>query len=171
MDELLLTGNSHTPETTLIREVVPAGIRQFTEYRFDQLNREDREVLEAACVAGDPFPIASLANALELPERAIESCCATWERCGQFVTAIEPVEWPDGTLTSRYRFRHALYQEVLYARISPERRMRLHSATGERLEKAYVHQEASIAAELALHFEQGRQADRAVSYLLQAARK
>jgi DNA-binding winged helix-turn-helix (wHTH) protein/predicted ATPase len=170
IDELLRTANSHTTDTTLIRKVVPPGIRQFTEYRLEQLNREDREVLEAACVAGDPFPVATLASSLGLPEEMIESCCATWERCGQFVFAIEPVAWPDGTLTQRYRFRHALYQEVLYARISPERRARLHSATGERLEKAYASQEAMIAAELALHFEQGRQADRAVSYLLQAAR-
>ena len=78
--------------------------------------------------------------------------------------------WPDGTMAARYGFRHALFQEVVYARISPERRVSLHQRIGSRLENAYGKRAAAIAAELAMHFDQGRDPQRAVLYLEQAAR-
>ena len=39
-------------------------------------------------------------------------------------------ESPDGTLTGRYRFLHALYRHVLYEGIGAARRVRLHRAIG-----------------------------------------
>ena len=88
----------------------------------------------------------------------------------QFFVADGETTWPDGFRSARYRFRHALYQEVLYARISPDRRARLHRSVGDRLERAYRKQAATIAAELAMHFEQGRLPARALTHLHQAAR-
>ena len=52
---------------------------------------------------------------------------------------------------------HALYQEVLYTQISPSRRIRLHRQIGEREEQAYGERAREIAAELAVHFERGRE--------------
>jgi predicted ATPase len=150
--------------------MVPVGVRQFIEHRFEPLFVEDREILEAASVAGDPFSIAVVAAALALPDAKIESRCAVWQHDGHFVVSDGAVTWPDGTLTGRYRFRHALYQEVLYAGIAPERRARLHRAVGDRLQRAWGDEAAHIAAELAMHFEEGHDPDRALYYLAQAAR-
>ena len=61
-----------------------------------------------------------------------------------------------------------LYQEVLYERVTAGRRVRLHRRIGEREEQAYGEQAREIAAELAVHFEQGRDYRRAVQYLQQA---
>jgi predicted ATPase len=36
-------------------------------------------------------------------------------------------EWPDGTVSGRYRFRHGLYQSVLYEQVGEARRVRLHN--------------------------------------------
>ena len=77
--------------------------------------------------------------------------------------------WPDGTVSGRYGFRHALYQEVLYQRLGSGRRMRCHRAIGTRLEAGYGVQAARIAAALAGHFERGHDAERAVRYRQQAA--
>ena len=77
-------------------------------------------------------------------------------------------EWPDGTVTTRYGFRHALYQEVLYERVPAGRRIGLHRRIGEREEAAYGERAREIAAELAMHFERGRDYGRAVQYLQQA---
>jgi predicted ATPase len=71
-------------------------------------------------------------------------------------------------VATRYQFLHALYQEVLYERIPAARRSRLHRLIGERIEAAYGTQVREIAAELAVHFEQGRDYRRAVQYLQQA---
>jgi predicted ATPase len=111
-----------------------------------------------------------VAAATSLPEETIEACCEAWARAGQFLTAGGTVTWPDGTLAAHYGFRHDLFREVVYARISPERRARLHQRIGSRLESAYGKRAAMIAAELAMHFDQGRDPGSAVLYLEQAAR-
>jgi predicted ATPase len=80
-------------------------------------------------------------------------------------------EWPDGTVSARYGFLHALYPEVLYARVAAGRRLSLHRRIGEREEAAYGNQATEIATELAVHFERCRDYRRAVRYLEQAAEK
>jgi len=149
---------------------IPASVRQFIEHRFEHLSGEEQAILEAASVAGDPFSVGAVAAATSLAEEKIEACCAAWARGGQFLVACGATTWPDATLAARFGFRHAIFQEVVYAHISPERRARLHQRIGRRLERAYRKRVATIAAELAMHFEQGRDPRRAVSYLEQAAR-
>ena len=52
--------------------------------------------------------------------------------------------------------------------MSPGRRSLLHRRIGERLETAYEPRTSEIAAELAVHFERGREVSRAIRYLQQA---
>ena len=49
-------------------------------------------------------------------------------RTGRVAGAAE--EWPDGTFTASYEFRHALYQYVLYERRGETQRVRLHRLLG-----------------------------------------
>jgi predicted ATPase len=58
---------------------------------------------------------------------------------------------------------------VLYERIAEARRVRLHRLIGERLEQGYGERAQEFAAELALHFERGRDYRRATWYLQHAA--
>jgi DNA-binding winged helix-turn-helix (wHTH) protein/predicted ATPase len=153
-----------------IANVTPASVRQFIEHRFEELSSDEQAILEAASVAGHPFSVATIVAATSLPEEKIEARCAAWAREGQFLTAEGVGSWPDGTLAARYGFRHDLFQEVAYARISPERRAHLHRQIGSRLEKAYGKRAATIAAELAMHFDRGRDPQTASLYLAQAAR-
>jgi predicted ATPase len=74
-------------------------------------------------------------------------------------------------VSGRYGFRHALYQEVLYQRLSVHGRMRLHRQIGEREEAAYGEHVHEIAAGLAVHFERGQDAARAVQYHTIAAQR
>jgi DNA-binding winged helix-turn-helix (wHTH) protein/predicted ATPase len=153
-----------------IAKVIPASVRQFIEHRFEQLPGEEQAILEAASVAGNTFSVAAVVAATYMPEEKIEARCAAWARDGQFLAPDGATTWPDGTLAARYGFRHDLIQEVVYARISPERRARLHRQIGGCLENAYGNRAATIAAELAVHFDQGRDPQRAELYLQQAAR-
>jgi DNA-binding winged helix-turn-helix (wHTH) protein/predicted ATPase len=171
VDELVHRSTLDNIDLSSLGSMVPAGVRQFIENRFDALSVDDKEILEVASVVGDPFSVAAVAAVMSVLETSIESQCAAWQREGSFVAADGAVAWGDGRITTRYRFRHALYQEVVYTGISPERRAQLHRVTGDRLEAHYGGRTAAIAAELAVHFEHGRDPDRAVSYLAQAARK
>jgi tetratricopeptide (TPR) repeat protein len=72
---------------------------------------------------------------------------------------------------SRYSFIHALYQNVIYEKVTGARRARLHQTIGERLEVGYQGQTEEITAELAVHFERAGDYRRTVRYLLRAAQK
>ena len=98
-----------------------------------------------------------------------EQCCAALARRGQFLRALGMAEWPDGTVAGRYGFIHALYRNVLYARVSIGHRVGLHLRIGARLERAHGARAGEIAGELAMHFEHGRDFERAVHYRRQAA--
>jgi DNA-binding winged helix-turn-helix (wHTH) protein/predicted ATPase len=178
VDELLRHGvqeSAHAPgfaTTDMIAtaKLIPTSVRQFIERRFEQLSAEDQTILQAASLAGDPFSVAAVAAATSVREGRIEAGCTALAREGQFLNADGVMTWPDGTVAASYRFRHALYQEVVCAGISPERRARIHRAIGDRLERAYGKRAPTVAAELAMHFEQAHDPFRAVSYLEQAAR-
>ena len=77
-------------------------------------------------------------------------------------------ELPDGSLATRYRFSHALYQNFLYGDLVAKRRVMLHRQAGEQLIKHYGKRSAHLASQLALHFERGRDFARAIEYLIQA---
>jgi adenylate cyclase len=77
-------------------------------------------------------------------------------------------EWPDGTLAGRYRFVHALYQNVLYQRVPEPRRVRLHRRIAERKAAAFGAENAEIAAELAVHFEAARELSKALQHRVRA---
>jgi DNA-binding winged helix-turn-helix (wHTH) protein/predicted ATPase len=147
---------------------VPAGLQQLIELQLGQLSAEEQQVLEVASVVGAEFSEASVAAGLPLPLEAIAARCEGLARRGQFLEDRGLAAWPDGTVSGRYGFRHALYQEVLYGRIGSGRRMRCHRAIGTRLEGAYGVQAGERAAELARHFERGCELARAVHYLRQA---
>jgi predicted ATPase len=73
-------------------------------------------------------------------------------------------EWPDGTVTDRYHFLHALYRHVLYQRVSAARRVRMHRAIGLREEAGFGARAAEHAAQLAMHFSRGRERSSALEY-------
>lgn len=155
-------------QVNLVTGLIPASIKDLIEHDLDQLSSEDQSILETASVAGTVFSSAEVMAGMDRPADAIETRCAVWARRGQFLHAEDAETWPDGTVTARYRFRHALYQEVIYGRISPGRCVRLHQQIGERKEAGYGGRASEIAAELATHFMRGRDTQRAAHYLYQA---
>jgi predicted ATPase len=150
-------------------EVMPQRLRQLLDAQLERLTAAEQQVLEVGSVAGVEFVVASVAAGLAPPPAAIEAVCDRLVRQGQFLEERGLEAWPDGTVSGRYGFRHALYHEVVYQRLSPGRRMQYHQAIGARLEAGYETQAAAVAAALAMHFERGRAYQRAVPYLQHAA--
>jgi DNA-binding winged helix-turn-helix (wHTH) protein len=168
LTDVAAAGGGAGPFTELTLEV-PAGLQLLIELQLGRLSPETQQVLEVASIVGVEFAVASVAAGVPMAIDAIEAICEELARLGQFITDLGLAEWPDGTVTGRYGFRHALYQEVLYRRIGSGRRVQYHRAIGIRLEVGHGAQASSLAAELAVHFEQGRDYRRAVHYLRQAA--
>jgi hypothetical protein len=132
-----------------------------------QLSPEEQRVLEVASVAGVEFSAAVVAACLATAVEEAEERCAGLARRTLFVQPCGLTEWPDGTVAARYAFLHALYAHVLYERLTAGRCRALHVRLGQRLEQAYGAQTRDVSAELALHFERGREYSRAIPYLRQ----
>ncbi len=157
------------PNTREIRESVPQNVREMIDIQVSRLSSEQQKLLEAASVAGIEFSSLALASALDDDVLHVEEMCEELDRGYQFLRRLDVRELPDGTVTGRYGFTHSLYQSGIYARVAPARRNQFHLRIGVQGEAVYGDQVGEIAAELALHFEEGRDLIRAIHYRLAAA--
>jgi DNA-binding winged helix-turn-helix (wHTH) protein len=144
---------------------VPESLRQRIEQQLHQISPADRELLEAASLAGREFSAAAVAAVVGLGTEDVEARLAVLARHGQFIRAGGLVEWPDGTVAAGYGFLHDLYREILSERVPPSRKRRWHLEIGTRKETGYGARAREVAAELAGHFVQGGDLRRAVWYL------
>ena len=156
-------------EVTAIAVEVPENLRQLITRHVSHLRPDEQQVLETASVVGGEFATAAVSAALEAEDLPLEQICESLARRGPFLQAVGIQEWPDGTLSGHYRFTHTLYREVLYQQLLATRRMRFHRRIGLRLETAYGAAASTIATELAVHFEEGREYHRALQPLQQVA--
>ncbi len=149
---------------------LPESVRSMIQRKIDQLEADDRRLLVAASIQGDEFDAAVVAKTIESDVAEIEEQLEVLDRVHAFVSLEREHELPDGTLTVRYRFVHALYQNTLFATLRPTRRTQLSAAAAQALLAFHAGHEKHVAAELAFLFETARDFERAADHFLQAAR-
>src|SRR6266536_2112332 len=130
---------------------IPDSVRELIEQMLSQLDPADRELLEAASVAGQRFSAASVAAPLDLDTAQVEARCDALARSSRFLESHGEDSWPDGTIASCFAFSHDLQREVVYDRLPAARRAQLHGNVGKRLETAYGARAREIAPQLADH--------------------
>ena len=157
-----------TGELEAVAVGVPEGLRPLLDQQLTRVSPEAQRVLEAASVVGVTFSAAAVAAALTTGLEQVEELCDALAQ-QHLIRPAGMAIWPDGTTATRYTFTHALYQQVAYERCGVGRRAHLHQRIGRNLEAAYGAKADEIAAELAMHFERGRDVSHAVYYLRQAA--
>jgi DNA-binding winged helix-turn-helix (wHTH) protein len=150
-------------------DVLPDSLRHLIERQIERLSDEDQRILEAGSAAGREFSAGAVAAALGLDADAVDERLQALTRCARLVDARGLDSPPHRATSGRHDFVHALHQRVLYGRLSPARRARLHRRLGAVQETAWGDSADEIAAELALHFERGGDAPRAVRFLRIAA--
>jgi predicted ATPase/DNA-binding winged helix-turn-helix (wHTH) protein len=148
---------------------VPDGLRRLIEARIERLSADERKLLEVASVTGAAFFATASARAANLSPEYFEDLCDSLWRRKQVVRFTGVHRFPDGSVSARYEFLHTVYRDILYGRLPSARRDRLHARIGHLLEELYGGCSGEIAAELAHHFELGRDWARAATYLQQAA--
>jgi hypothetical protein len=153
-----------------LRRDLPESVRGMIQRKIGQLGEDDRRLLVAASVQGYEFDSAVVARVLGRDAAEVEERLDELDRVHAFVRAVREHEFPDRTLTLRYRFVHVLYQNALYASLGPTRRASLSAAVAQALLAYYKEKSGSVAAELALLLEAARDFSRAADYFLVAAR-
>jgi serine/threonine protein kinase/tetratricopeptide (TPR) repeat protein len=146
----------------------PESVRSMIGKKIDTLEPEERRTLQYASIEGTEFLSIVAASLLGVDEVDLEERLAHLERTHRLIETRGEEELPDGSLTTRYRFSHALYQNFLYGDLVNKRRTMLHQQAGEQLLRHYGKRASQIATQLALHFEWGRDFARAIEHFIQA---
>jgi DNA-binding winged helix-turn-helix (wHTH) protein/tetratricopeptide (TPR) repeat protein len=152
-----------------VAKSVPETLDQLIDAQFQQLSAVEQRVLRSASVAGERFSAWAVSTAAEIDPGEIEDVCEGLVAKLQFIKRSGIKEQGNGQVSALYEFRHSLYREVLYGRLSEGARAKLHLELALRLKSLCDPCEQESATELALHFEGGRDYEQAVNYLLVAA--
>ena len=153
-----------------IERELPESVRGMIERKIAQLSEDDRKLLTVASVQGSEFDSAVVAQALNLDADEVEERLEKLERMFAFVKLTSEAEFPNHTLTLKYRFVHVLYQNALYGSVRATRKATLSRGVAQALEACYGERRTNVANELALLWEGARDDARAAEYFLQAAR-
>jgi len=160
---------SLTTPVTRIAIDVPETLQNLLNLQFEQFSTEEQQLLRTASVAGERFSVWAIAPLLEKDAKAVEDISEGLVERDQFLKAAPFQELGNGETTACYEFKHSVYRQAVYRKLSVVTRSRLHRSLGERLSTAYSPSRPELASELALHFEKGGDYERAVHYLLLSA--
>jgi predicted ATPase len=131
------------PQT--VATCLPDALQLLITKRLEMLAREAQRVLEVASVAGDVFAAAVVAAVLDVPMDDVDAICDTLAHHHTFLEPAGLAVWPDGTLSGCYRFQHALYRQVLAARLGQLQRVQACRRMRERLAQGYSPQTPTLA--------------------------
>ena len=149
--------------------LLPTDLRRSIEQQIGRVKPDSLRLLEAASVLGTKFAAAAAAAGADVAPDEAEKTFGDLARARAILRDTGVAEWPDGTLCSTFEFVHALYADVLRDQLPAGRRVTLHRAVGLRLEAAAGTVAVENAAELAMHFDHGRDFVRAIRYHEHAA--
>jgi DNA-binding winged helix-turn-helix (wHTH) protein len=146
----------------------PENVRSMIRRKIEALGEEDRRVLQYASVEGQEFCTTVLADLLGGDPLELEERLNRLSKVHLIVEELGDEELPEASPAARYRFCHALYRDFLYRELGRSRRILLHLQAGESLLRHHHDEARNIAAQLAIHFERGRNFPRALTWLLHA---
>jgi adenylate cyclase len=160
-----------TASLSSVQVDIPASIRSMIQRKFEQLTDGDRRLLAAASIQGTDFDSAVVSIVAGLAADEVEERLDALEHVYGLVRHVAVHDLPDGTLNVRYRFVHAMYQNALYASLTPTRKVALSARAAQALATHHDALSADIALPLALLYEAAREPARAVDQFLVAARR
>jgi DNA-binding winged helix-turn-helix (wHTH) protein/tetratricopeptide (TPR) repeat protein len=145
---------------------IPETLRELLAISFDQLAPQEQNILKCASVAGERFSLWAVSSVLDIDVVQVEEICETLAARQQFIRAAGRRQLDGRLLSAQYEFKHTLYREFLYERLSATEGRRIHRRLAERMEAACSPLAPGLASELAFHFEEGREYERAIHYLI-----
>jgi adenylate cyclase len=152
-----------------IERELPESVRSMIRRKIEQLDTSDRHLLMAASVQGPEFESTLVARALGLDPADVEERLTVLEQVHAFVRHVGEHELPDGSLSVAYQFVHVLYQNALFAQLTPTRKVTISAAMAAAVARAYSEARAQVATQLAFLYEMAREFGPAAECFLQAA--
>jgi serine/threonine protein kinase/phosphoribosyl 1,2-cyclic phosphodiesterase/tetratricopeptide (TPR) repeat protein/anti-anti-sigma regulatory factor len=159
-DGLVVWENGVRRFPTLEQISLPASAQDTIRRRIARLSPDTLNLLQHAAVLGKTFQFDVLQEMMGLPK---------WEVLEHLDMALERQLVREIPGKNQLSFQQAEVQQLLYEDISPLRRRLLHRQAGEVLERRAMPMPEQIAAELAHHFEESGDLQKALKYYLEAA--
>ena len=148
---------------------LPASVRSTIARKLERLDDTDRKLLLAAAVQGHSFDSTIVSEVTGVDAAEVEERLEGLSEAHALVGPVGSGEFPDRTLTLKYRFVHVLYQNVLYGSLQPTRRAGLSAKVAQSLVGHYGERAAEWASELAHLYEVARDFRQAAHYFRLAA--
>lgn len=151
---LRVAGGKVEFDTELGKSALPVSMHGLLSARIDQVQPDDRALLQAAATIGRRFDPGLLSQVV-----------AGAGDTGAALQRLEALDivYPEGK-TSDYMFKHVLLRDTVYQSLLADRRSNLHLAIAEALEHRNANQLPEAAELLAYHFSQTPRADLAFKY-------
>ncbi|MFC2015437.1 AAA family ATPase [Chloroflexota bacterium] len=147
---------------------LPDRVEGIIEERIGRLEEALRDILSVASVEGQDFTAQVVARVEGIQERELLRLLSQdLDKRHRLVREREEVKLGKQYL-ARYQFAHALFQQYLYNQLGAGERRMLHGEIAALLEELYQGQTAGIAVQLARHYTEAGDDEKAADHLLQA---
>jgi anti-anti-sigma factor len=153
-------GRWHFPEVAAIR--LPQSVYEAVEGRIHYLDADTRDVLSQAAVLGQIFHLSDLVTMSDLSQ---------WEVLEHLDVALERQLIQEIPGDDSLCFTHTQIHHVVYNDLGTLRRRRLHRRAGQALESRPQPELERLVDELATHFTEAHETEKALVYSFQAARR
>ena len=151
--------------------VLPARVEGVVEERIGRLKEDLRETLTIASVEGEDFTSQVVARVQQVGERKLlKRLSRELEKRHRLVRARGESKVGINIL-SQFQFSHVLFQRFLYNDLGSGERRLLHGEIGGILEDLYGEEKDTIAVQLAYHYANAEEVDKAIHYLQLAGDK
>ncbi|MGB9637005.1 MAG: ATP-binding protein, partial [Thermoplasmata archaeon] len=139
---------------------LPARVYEVITRRLERLNKEEREVLDGACVLGVEFTSVLLSKVIEKPRSQVVRTLVNIERMHTLIKALK----------DRYRFEHSKIREVLYQELLEEMKAIYHENAGKALEEDYKQGRLEVLEEMVYHYAKAGMHPKVIEYGLVAGK-
>ena len=156
--------------TPLANIAIPENLARIIDHYIAKLSRDQRSVLTAAAVCGVDFRISTVAAVLDRDPAWVGEVCEELVREQLWLVAPHaavPLDGPEPP----HSFKHALFRQMMYERTTASARNDLHRKTGVVLARDRAAGAPVTAAELAAHFDRGRDPIAALHHYVEAAKQ
>jgi len=149
-------------DTSQIR--IPGTIRDVIARRIDRLDDRTKAILRFASIIGNRINFDVLYKISDVSEEEVTDAIDASIAANIIHEDISSEE-------ESYKFDHALIREVIYESMSRSRRRLIHKKIGYIIEELYKNRLDEVVYNLAHHFFEGKDAEKALIYAIEAGEK
>jgi serine/threonine protein kinase/tetratricopeptide (TPR) repeat protein len=152
-------------------DALPARVDAVIEERINRLSDNLRDILTLASVEGEEFTVEVVARLQETEVRELVRLLSQELDKRHHLVSAKGIHRINSQRLSQYLFQHILFQKYLYNNLDEVERAHLHGETGEILEILYGDFADEISSQLARHFNEAGDIEKAIEYFFKAGDK